>query len=294
MDPNALIEGALERAVVDTDAAGGPPRLAAAVRHAVFPGGARVRPQLCLAVANACRELDNAEGDAAAAVGAAVALELLHCASLVHDDLPCFDAADLRRGKPSVHVRFGEPLALLAGDALIVLAFETLGKACAVAPARLAPLLAVVGRAVGSPAGIVAGQAWESEEEIDLRAYHQAKTGALFVGACAAGAAAMGVDPTGWTPLGARLGEAYQIADDLRDHVMNAEELGKPAGQDDLNDRPSAVRAFGVKGALEQLRALIDDAAMSVPDCPGAEDLRGLVYAQARRLTPKSLQAAEA
>jgi geranylgeranyl pyrophosphate synthase len=97
-------------------------KLAAAMRHAVFPGGARIRPQLCLAVARACGDSDPALADAAAA-----AIELLHCASLVHDDLPCFDDAPLRRGRASVHCAFGERLAVLAGDALIVQAFQTLG-----------------------------------------------------------------------------------------------------------------------------------------------------------------------
>ena len=94
------------------------------MRHAVLPGGARVRPQLCLSVAQACGDDLPEMSDAAAA-----AIELIHCASLVHDDLPCFDDADLRRGKPSVHRAYGEPLAVLAGDALIVMAFEALARA---------------------------------------------------------------------------------------------------------------------------------------------------------------------
>ena len=104
-------------------APGRPPLLASALRYAVFPGGHRIRPQLCLAVARACGDERSRSADAAAA-----AIELLHCASLVHDDLPCFDDADMRRGKPSVHAQFGEPIAVLAGDALIVLAFETLAR----------------------------------------------------------------------------------------------------------------------------------------------------------------------
>jgi len=286
MDPNALVEEALEAAIARGTGAetplAGPPQLTGAVRHAVFPGGARVRPQLCLAVASAC-----AAGEAPeAAVGAAAAIELLHCASLVHDDMPCFDAADVRRGKPSVHARFGEPIALLAGDALIVMAFETLGAACESAPSRLPPLTALLAKSVGAREGLVAGQAWESEEDIDLRAYHQAKTGALFTAATTAGAVAAGAAPDRWRALGARLGEAYQIADDIRDFVLDDEALGKPAGQDEEHDRPSAVRAFGLAGALDHLHALVDDAAASVPDCAGAPALRALVRAQAARLTP--------
>ncbi|HEY5308446.1 MAG TPA: polyprenyl synthetase family protein, partial [Casimicrobiaceae bacterium] len=121
MDSMARIESALSAAVASGEGLGCPPKLVAAVRHAVFPGGARIRPQLCLAVAQACGDDDPALADAAA-----VAVELLHCASLVHDDLPCFDDATTRRGRASVHSAFGERLAVLAGDALIVNAFQTL------------------------------------------------------------------------------------------------------------------------------------------------------------------------
>src|SRR5271166_5032627 len=123
MDAIARIERALGAALAGTGAAGGPPLLAAAMHHAVFPRGARLRARLCLAVAAACGEDDPASSDAAAA-----SIELLHCASLVHDDLPCFDDAATRRGRPSVHAAFGEPLAVLAGDALIVLAFQTIAR----------------------------------------------------------------------------------------------------------------------------------------------------------------------
>ena len=121
MDAVSRIERTLTAALDMAGGPGGPPLLAAAMRHAVFPRGARIRPRLCLAVAAAC-----GDDDPAAANGAAAAIELLHCASLVHDDLPCFDNADTRRGRPSVHRAYGEPLAVLAGDALIVLAFQTI------------------------------------------------------------------------------------------------------------------------------------------------------------------------
>ena len=134
MDAMKRIERALTTALARTEHPGGPPLLAAALRHAVFPRGARVRPRLCLAVARACGEDDPAITDAAAA-----AIELLHCASLVHDDLPCFDDAATRRGRPSVHYAFGQPLAVLAGDALIVLAFQTLARGAVRSPARLVP-----------------------------------------------------------------------------------------------------------------------------------------------------------
>lgn len=123
MDVTSRIERALNEAIGQAELPGCPPRLAAAMRYAVFPRGARVRPRLCHSVAAACGEDHPAATNAAGA-----ALELLHCASLVHDDLPCFDAAETRRGRPSVHKAFGEPLAVLTGDALIVLAFQTLAR----------------------------------------------------------------------------------------------------------------------------------------------------------------------
>src|SRR5262245_38141865 len=178
MDEMARIERALQQAVAAGEGDGCPPRLAAAVRHAVFPGGARIRPRLCIAVAHACGDDEPALADAAAA-----ALELLHCASLVHDDLPCFDDASERRGRPSVHKAFGERLAVLAGDALIVAAFQALGAAGGTRAERLPALLATISSGVGMPQGIAAGQAWECEPRVHLRDYQRAKTGALFAAA---------------------------------------------------------------------------------------------------------------
>jgi geranylgeranyl diphosphate synthase type II len=264
-------------------------RLSSALRYAVFPGGHRIRPQLCLAVAEACGDQDPRAADAAAS-----AIELLHCASLVHDDMPCFDDAPLRRGKPSVHVEFGEPIALLTGDALIVLAFETITLGAAHAPARLPALLATVAAAVGAPHGIVAGQAWECETTIPLHEYQRAKTGALFVGAAVAGAIAAGADPACWRALGALIGEAYQVADDLRDVLCSEDELGKPIGQDAVRLRPNAAAQLGIAGAKTRLEKLIKAAVDSIPDCPGAEPLRGKVEAQTALFFPKQLAQAAA
>ena len=262
----------------------GPPRLADAMRYAVFPRGARIRPRLCLSVALACGDAMPAAADAAAA-----AIELLHAASLVHDDLPCFDDADLRRGKPSVHLAFGEPLAVLAGDALIMLAFQTLAWNAAQIGQVLAPLLLIIADSVGMPGGIVAGQAWECEPEVELAPYQRAKTGALFAAASMAGAAAAGSDPEAWRAFGIRLGEAYQVADDLRDAVCDPREMGKPQGQDIVCDRPSAVRRLGLEGTLQLLDELTADAAASIPDCPGAVQLRALIRSESRRLLPKRI-----
>ncbi|WP_424360963.1 polyprenyl synthetase family protein [Methylocystis parvus] len=278
------IEQALERAVAAACGPGAPPLLAAALDYSVFPAGHRIRPQLCVAVAEACGDPDPLATDAAAA-----AIELLHCASLVHDDLPCFDDADLRRGKASVHLQYSEPLAVLAGDALIVHAFATLGAVAAQSPARMAALLGIIAEAVGSPHGIVAGQAWECEVAVPLSDYQRAKTGALFVAATRAGAAAAGHDPELWRMLGEKLGEAYQVADDLRDVLCDEEELGKPIGQDAIRLRPNAAAELGVAGAKARLEELVKAAVGSIPDCPGAADLRMLIKAQTALFFPKQL-----
>jgi geranylgeranyl diphosphate synthase type II len=283
MDAVSRIEQALQMAISRANVAGCPPGLAAAMHHAVFPCGARVRPRLCLAVAAACGDDEPTLSDAAA-----ISIELLHCASLVHDDLPCFDDADTRRGRPSVHRAFGEPLAVLAGDALIVLAFQTLGR-FSHQPQRLAMVLLTISRSVGVPFGIVAGQAWECEPHVDLAHYHRSKTGALFAAAAIAGAAATGAESEPWRALGEKLGEAYQAADDIRDAAGDSEEIGKPIGRDILLGRPNVVLEFGLQGAVRRLEQLVREAIAAIPPCPGAADLKSLILLEAKRLLPKSL-----
>ncbi len=279
----AHIEASLHSAVAAGEIRGCPPKLAGAIRHAVFPAGARIRPQLCLAVAKACG-LD----DPGLATAAAISIEFLHCASLVHDDLPCFDDAATRRGQPSVHSAYGQSLAVLAGDALIVLAFQSLARAALTSPARLPGLLDTIASGVGMPFGIVAGQAWESEPKVSLTDYQRAKTGALFVAATAAGAQAAGADPLPWRALGDWLGEAYQVADDIRDVMADPQLLGKPTGQDISLGRPSSAIDLGLAGAIEHFESLVDAASKSVPDGPSAEALRKLVRLESERLVPRA------
>jgi geranylgeranyl diphosphate synthase type II len=276
------IEGALQAALATVNA-GCPPGLAAALRHAVFPGGMRVRPRLCLAVAQAC-----GAGDSRVAEGAAAAIELLHCGSLVHDDLPCFDDAAIRRGLPSVHQQHGEPLAVLAGDGLIVLAVETLVRAAAHSP-HLAQLLLLLTAAAGMPGGLIAGQAWESEPRVPLVAYQKAKTASLFTLATMSGALAADRPAEPWRLLGDRLGEAYQIADDLRDMAMTSEDLGKPAGQDAAHGRPSAAAQHGMVGAIDQVEGLVRGAIAAIPPCQEPGLLKTLILAELGRLLPKEL-----
>ena len=283
MDTLARIEEALAAAVSMTQAPGCPPRLAAALRHAVFPGGARIRPQLCISVARACGDDDPALTDATAA-----AIELLHCASLVHDDLPCFDDAPTRRGQPSVHSAYGERLAVLAGDGLIVLAFQSLAVAAGRSPARLARLISTISHGVGMPFGITAGQAWECEPRVTLGDYQRAKTGALFAAATCAGAEAAGMDGNTWRALGEWLGEAYQVADDVRDVMADPTQLGKPTGRDAALGRPSSASEHGLSGAIQHFDRLVACAIEAVPPCRGASQLRQLVRLESERLVPKS------
>ncbi|MBL8308619.1 MAG: polyprenyl synthetase family protein [Rubrivivax sp.] len=286
MDALNRIEQALETALALGTGDGNPgcpPKLAAGLRHAVFPGGARIRPQLCLAVARACGDADPRLAD-----GAAAALELLHCASLVHDDLPCFDDAPLRRGIPSVHAAYGERIAVLAGDALIVLAFQMLAHSALHAPARLPGLMGIVARRVALPSGIIAGQAWECEPYVALPAYQRAKTGSLFAACTEAGAWAGGGDPADWQPFGLCLGEAYQVADDIRDVALAVELLGKPQGRDVALCRPSAATEMGLSGAIVHFDALLERAVDAIPACTGAAMLRAIVRSESERLVPQA------
>lgn len=281
MEISTRIETAISRAIAAGQAGSTPPRLASALDYAVSPGGARIRPTILMNVAQACGDDQPMLSDAAAA-----ALELIHCASLVHDDMPCFDDADIRRGKPSVHKAYSEPLALLTGDSLIVMAFEVLAKAGLQDPTRALQLTRILSYRTGMPGGICAGQGWESEETVDLSAYHRAKTGALFIAATQMGAVAAGQDAEPWEELGARIGEAFQVADDLRDALYDEAELGKPAGQDDLHNRPNAVSSLGVDGAIARLKDILAGAIASIPACPGEARLAGMVRMTAEKLTP--------
>jgi geranylgeranyl diphosphate synthase type II len=150
-------------------------------------------------------------------------------------------------------------------------------------------MIAIVARAVGAPHGITAGQSWECEPQIALAQYQQSKTGALFAAATAGGACAAGYDPANWFELGERLGEAYQIADDIRDVVSNEHDLGKPTGRDQALGRPNAVNRLGIGCAVERLEELVRGAIDSIPRCPGANDLRAHILAEAGRLLPREL-----
>jgi geranylgeranyl diphosphate synthase type II len=281
MGLHTRINSAVEAAIRIGQGGTPPAKLSEALHYACTPGGARIRPTILMSVAMACGDDSPKMADAAAA-----ALELIHCASLVHDDLPCFDDADVRRGKLSVHRAYSEPLAVLTGDSLIILAFEVLAMAAEHSPERAVRLIRILTRQSGMPYGICAGQGWESEAKIDLSAYHRSKTGALFIAATQMGAIAAGQDEEPWFELGARIGEAFQVADDLRDALYDSETLGKPVGQDDLHGRPNAVTVLGVDGAQSRLRDILSGAISSIPSCKGEAQLAEMVRMQAERLTP--------
>jgi geranylgeranyl diphosphate synthase type II len=287
MSLSPRIEAAVAKAIAlgqrSAPGSAAPPKLASALDHAVTPGGARIRPTILLSVSMACGDDQPVLADTAAA-----ALELIHCASLVHDDMPCFDDADIRRGKPTVHRAYSEPIALLTGDSLIILAFDILARAGDIDPGRALKLIRVLSDRSGMPNGICAGQGWESEPKVDLSAYHRAKTGALFVAATQMGALAAGQDAEPWEELGARIGEAFQVADDLRDALYDEATLGKPAHQDEVHARPNAVSALGVDGAIRRLKDILAGAIASIPSCPGEAQLAQMVRATAEKLTPVS------
>jgi geranylgeranyl diphosphate synthase type II len=280
---NTRLDAATARVILRAQGAAGhsPSKLAQALHYAVTPGGARIRPTILLSVAAACGDDHPQLSDAAA-----VALELIHCASLVHDDLPCFDDADTRRGKATVHRAYSEPLAVLTGDSLIILAFEVLADAAGDNARRALDLIKVLSQRAGMPNGICAGQGWESEAQVNLSAYHRAKTGALFIAATQMGAIAAGQDAEPWEELGARIGEAFQVADDLRDALYDAETLGKPVGQDAAHQRPNAVAELGVQGAIRRLKDILGGAIASIPSCAGEAMLADMVRRYAERMTP--------
>jgi geranylgeranyl diphosphate synthase type II len=280
MGSSLRIEESLQSALDRASAPGAPPILAEAMEYAVFPGGQRLRPGLCLAVSGACRDRASRHDDVIErALVPATAIELMHCASLVHDDLPCFDDADIRRGKPSVHCAYGEPVAVLVGDALIVLAMDTLARGAADQPQNLPALMKIVCESVGPPGGIIAGQAWESEPYVDIGVYHRAKTAAMFVAACESGAVCAGADPVPWRRVGVKIGEAYQALDDLRDVLAAPHEIGKPVAQDRRLKRPSALEASTPDDVAASVRRSLNEALAAVPVEADAGELARLLDA---------------
>ena len=248
------VERALE-AWVPADAPGG---LGPAMRYGVLDGGKRLRPLLVLAAAQAV------QGQQEASMRAAVAVELIHAYSLVHDDMPCMDNDVLRRGKPTVHVQFGQAQAMLAGDAMQALAFEVLTPDEGVDPRVQARLCALLARAAGH-AGMAGGQAIDLAsvgkplDEPTLRDMHRRKTGALLQASVLLGAACGPCDARALRALsdfGAAIGLAFQVVDDVLDVTQASEVLGKTAGKDLEQNKPTYVQLMGLERARDYAREL--------------------------------------
>ena len=264
-----------------------PAGLGDAMRYAVLDGGKRLRPLLVLA---ACEAVG---GNSQAALRAACAVELIHAYSLVHDDLPCMDNDVLRRGKPTVHVKFGEAEALLAGDALQALAFELLTPADAgVPPAMQALMCRLLARSAGAD-GMAGGQAIDLQsvgrklDEAALRDMHQRKTGALLqasveLGAACAPSPLQGASAEALRRYGAAVGLAFQVVDDILDVTADSTQLGKTAGKDAASDKPTYVSLMGLEGARAHADALLAEAEAALAGA-GLPDVT-LLGALARRL----------
>jgi len=252
------VESALQ-AWVPADAPAG---LGQAMRYGVLDGGKRVRPLLVLAASQAVH------GQREAAMRAACAVELIHAYSLVHDDMPCMDNDVLRRGKPTVHVQFGEAQAMLAGDAMQALAFEVLTPEHGIAPVLQARLCSLLARSAGH-AGMAGGQAIDLASigrplnEHALRDMHHRKTGALLQASVLMGAACGDVTPEQWAALadyGDALGLAFQVVDDILDVTQASSTLGKTAGKDLDNNKPTYVTVLGLDAARRHADELRDKA----------------------------------
>jgi farnesyl diphosphate synthase len=268
----------VEQALSDWVVADAPAGLSDAMRYAVLDGGKRLRPLLVLA---ACEAV---QGNEAAALRAACAVELIHAYSLVHDDMPCMDDDVLRRGKPTVHVKFGEARALLAGDALQALAFELLTPEGNDIPAAVqASLCRLLARSAGH-AGMAGGQAIDLAsigrqlDEAQLREMHRRKTGSLLQGSVMMGVACGGATPMAQSRLseyGAALGLAFQVVDDMLDVTADSATLGKTAGKDAAQEKPTYVSVLGLDRSAAFAQELLQQALRALA-ASGLADTRAL------------------
>ena len=256
----ATVESALSRWVACPTDSPAPAGLGDAMRYAVLDGGKRLRPLLVMA---ACEAVG---GNAEAALRAACAVELIHAYSLVHDDMPCMDNDVLRRGKPTVHVKFGQAQALLAGDALQALAFEFLTPEDAgIDAATQARLCRMLAQAAGFQ-GMAGGQAIDLASvgmplnSQQLHEMHRLKTGALLEASVMMGAACGIASPAAWQALrdyGAAVGLAFQVVDDILDVTADSATLGKTAGKDAAQDKPTFVSLMGLEASKDYAQQLL-------------------------------------
>jgi farnesyl diphosphate synthase len=268
----------VEQALSEWVVADAPAGLGEVMRYAVLDGGKRLRPLLVLAASEAVR------GNEEAALRAACAVELIHAYSLVHDDMPCMDNDVLRRGKPTVHVKFGQAPALLAGDALQALAFELLAPDSAAVPASMqAAFCRLLARSAGH-AGMAGGQAIDlasvghSLSEAELREMHRRKTGALLQASVMMGAACGVSNAAALSALaayGAAVGLAFQVVDDILDVTADSGTLGKTAGKDAAQDKPTYVSLLGLERSAAFAQDLLAQA-LAALTASGLRDTQAL------------------
>lgn len=232
-----------------------------AMRHSVFAGGKRLRPILCM---EAARMIAGTLPEGIEELGSA--LEMLHTYSLIHDDLPALDNDDLRRGKPTCHVVFGEALAILAGDALQTQAYEVMARLKCSSDARV-KIIEEIARGTGTVDGMIGGQVKDLEAErqkpdaATLEYIHRSKTGALITASLVSGGLYAGGSYTEIQRLrdfGRAVGLAFQIVDDVLDVTQSSEQLGKTAGKDTASEKATYPSLFGVDESLRQADALIN------------------------------------
>jgi geranylgeranyl diphosphate synthase type II len=252
------IEAALERLLPGEDAP--PPSIHRAMRYSVFAGGKRIRPILCVEAAR----MFLPPGGTGAAVHIGCALEFIHTYSLIHDDLPALDNDDLRRGKPTCHKQFGEAAAILAGDALLTLAFQTLAEA-PVEPAQRVAIIREIAAAAGTREGMVGGQVADLEAEgrpveaAMLEYIHRSKTAALICASVVAGALAgraAADDLERVHRFGENIGWAFQVVDDILDVEESSAALGKTAGKDATQRKATYPALYGLGKSHEFAREL--------------------------------------
>lgn len=255
-----LVDAELERILPATCEY--PPSIHQAMRHSVFAGGKRLRPILCLEGGR----LFGGNESSLLRIGAA--LELIHTYSLIHDDLPALDNDDLRRGQPTCHKAFGEATAILAGDALLTLAFEALSAPCA-APERRLRIIQELAHAIGTCEGMVGGQVADLESQREgataaaVNYIHSAKTGAFLRAAVRSGAmeaGADGADIERVSTYGKKIGLAFQIADDILDVTGSSAELGKSAGKDDQQHKATYPAIHGLEESRRIAERLVAEA----------------------------------
>jgi geranylgeranyl diphosphate synthase, type II len=253
-----------------------------AMRHSVFAGGKRVRPILCM---EAARMVAGTAPEGIEELGSA--LEMLHTYSLIHDDLPALDNDDLRRGKPTCHVVFGEALAILAGDALQTQAYEVLARLKCPAESRVR-IIEEIARGTGTVNGMIGGQVKDLEAErqrpdaATLEYIHRSKTGALITSSLVTGGLHAGGSTTEIQRLrdfGRAIGLAFQIVDDVLDVTQSSEQLGKTAGKDTASEKATYPALFGVEESIRQADILVTAACNSL-DSFGerAETLKDLAF----------------